>query len=51
MQPFPSPVSPIDGSATLSETQEKSLVNGTVHVNFHTQAHPGGELRGQLVRQ
>ena len=51
MQPFPSPVSPIDGSATLTEAQEKSLVDGTLYVNIHTEAHPGGELRGQLVKQ
>ena len=51
MQPFPNPVSPIDGSAALTEAQEKSLVDGTLYVNIHTEAHPGGELRGQLVKQ
>ena len=51
MLPFPKPESPIDGSATLTEAQEKSLVDGGLYVNIHTEAHPGGELRGQLVKQ
>ena len=38
MQPFRSPVSRIDGSALLTEAQEKSLVDGTLYVNIHTEA-------------
>lgn len=51
MLPFPDPKSPIDGSATLNADQEKSLADGALYVNIHTNAHKGGELRGQLVKQ
>lgn len=49
--PFQSPKSPITGSATLTETQAKALEDGKLYVNIHTQKHPGGELRGQLMRK
>ena len=49
--PFTSPESPIDGSATLTDDQAKSLAEGTLYVNIHTEAHKGGEIRGQLVKQ
>jgi hypothetical protein len=47
--PIPSAgTSPVKGTAKLTPQQEKDLQGGKVYVNVHTQAHPGGELRGQL---
>jgi hypothetical protein len=51
MLPFADPKSPIDGSAQLTDAQEQSLTGGGLYVNIHTKANPGGELRGQLVKQ
>ena len=42
--------SPITGSATLNADQEKALLSGQTYVNVHTAAHPGGEIRGQIVK-
>lgn len=48
--PLPSPLdSPIKGSATLTETQQKQLLDGLMYVNVHTAANPGGEVRGQVT--
>jgi hypothetical protein len=45
-----SPVdSPITGQATLTPEQAKQFVDGEWYINVHTQAHPGGEIRGQVV--
>ena len=41
--------SPIKGSATLTATQMAELMAGRWYVNLHTAAHPGGEIRGQLM--
>lgn len=41
--------SPIKGQATLTADQAKDFSAGTWYVNLHTQAHPGGEIRGQVV--
>lgn len=30
---------------------EQAMLNGDCYVNVHTTANPGGEIRGQLVRQ
>lgn len=49
--PFKSPKSPITGSITLTETQAKSLEDGKLYVNIHSEKHPGGELRGQVMRK
>jgi hypothetical protein len=41
-------VSPMKGSATLTDAQVADLKSGMWYVNVHTAAHPGGEIRGQL---
>jgi CHRD domain len=41
--------SPIKGQATLTPEQAKELAAGEWYVNVHTQAHPAGEIRGQVV--
>ena len=41
--------SPIKGSATLTEDQEKALTAGEIYFNIHTEAHKAGEIRGQLM--
>jgi hypothetical protein len=48
--PFNFVATPIKGQATLSDTQMTDLLAGRWYVNVHTSAHPGGEIRGQLVR-
>jgi hypothetical protein len=48
--PFNFVATPIKGQATLSDTQIADLLAGRWYVNVHTSAHPGGELRGQLVK-
>jgi hypothetical protein len=39
-----------EGKTTLTEAQAAELLAGHWYVNIHTQAHPPGELRGQVVR-
>ncbi len=41
--------SPINGEATLTESQAAELMAGQWYVNLHTAAHPPGEIRGQLT--
>ena len=48
--PFKTVQSPIAGSATLTEAQAADLLAGKWYANIHTAAHPGGELRGQMVK-
>lgn len=48
--PFTFVLSPIKGSATLTETQAEQLLAGKLYVNIHTEKHPGGEIRGQLTK-
>ena len=48
--PLSSPLdSPIKGTATLTEAQQKQLLDGMMYVNVHTAANPGGEVRGQVM--
>jgi hypothetical protein len=49
--PFKSAQSPIEGTAILSDTQIADLLAGKWYANVHTAANPGGELRGQMMRQ
>jgi hypothetical protein len=42
--------SPVEGSATLTDTQAEDLMAGKYYVNVHTAANPGGEIRGQVTK-
>ncbi len=45
-----SPVeSPIKGQATLTPEQAKQFSDGELYINVHTETHPGGEIRGQVM--
>ena len=48
--PFKSAQSPIQGTATLTDTQAADLLSGKWYANIHTAANPGGELRGQMAK-
>ena len=41
---------PINGTATLSTTQLKELMEGKWYINLHTAANPNGEIRGQITK-
>jgi hypothetical protein len=43
-------ISPLIGSATLTDAQAKDLLAGLYYVNIHTAANPKGEIRGQVVK-
>lgn len=45
----PSPITLQSG--VLTQVQVDELFNGRMYVNLHTTAYPGGEIRGQLVKQ
>jgi hypothetical protein len=50
--PFSSFISPIAyTSVALDATQEADLNANLYYVNIHTAAFPGGEVRGQLIKQ
>ena len=42
--------SPVQGSATLTDAQATDLLAGKYYINIHTQANPGGEIRGQVTK-
>lgn len=50
---FPSPwTSPINyTSAALTAAQEADLLGALNYVNIHSSTYPGGEIRGQLIKQ
>lgn len=41
--------SPIKGEATLTPDQAQQFSAGELYINVHTQANPGGEIRGQVM--
>ncbi len=43
------PANPIKGSATLTPEQAKQFSDGEWYVNVHSQSHPAGEIRGQVI--
>ena len=42
--------SPITGEAALSDGQIGDVLGEVWYVDIHTAAHPGGEIRGQLIK-
>ncbi len=48
--PVNPPAASFEGSATLTEAQANDLLAGRWYLNVHTEAHKGGEVRGQVVR-
>jgi len=42
--------SSFQGSADLTDAQASDLMAGKWYVNIHTDAHKGGEIRGQLTK-
>jgi hypothetical protein len=40
---------PIKGEATLTPEQAQQMMAGDWYINVHTQANPGGEIRGQVM--
>jgi len=43
------PDSPITGQIVLTPEQASQFMAGQWYVNLHTQANPGGEIRGQAI--
>ena len=43
------PANPITGSATLTPEQAQQFLAGQWYVNVHSQSHPAGEIRGQVI--
>ena len=41
--------SPMQGRATLTPAQAADLLTGKWYASIHTEAHPGGEIRGQMI--
>lgn len=39
----------LEGSADLTDEQAADLAEGMLYLNIHTAAHPGGEIRGQVL--
>jgi CHRD domain len=50
--PFTITASPVlFTSAALTASEESDLMEGKYYVNLHSTAYPGGEIRGQLIKQ
>ena len=45
-EPAPSPMT---GQATLTPAQAEQFMAGDWYINVHTQDHPAGEIRGQVM--
>lgn len=43
------PTNPMTGSATLTPEQAQQFSAGEWYINVHTQSHPAGEIRGQVI--
>jgi hypothetical protein len=43
------PANPMTGTATLTPDQAKQFFSGEWYVNVHSQSHPAGEIRGQVI--
>jgi len=43
--------SPLTGFATLTQSQVDEVLAGRWYINLHTRTHPGGEIRGQVLRK
>jgi hypothetical protein len=43
------PANPMTGSATLTPEQAQQFSAGEWYVNLHSQSHPAGEIRGQVI--
>jgi hypothetical protein len=43
------PANPITGKATLTPEQAQQFLGGQWYVNVHSQSHPAGEIRGQVI--
>ena len=43
------PANPIVGTATLTPEQAQQFLAGEWYINVHTQSHPAGEIRGQVL--
>jgi hypothetical protein len=50
MVPIANPGAAFEGKATLNDAQAAALVGGQLYANFHTSAHPAGEVRGQMLK-
>jgi len=43
------PANPMTGKATLTPEQAQQFSAGEWYVNVHSQSHPAGEIRGQVI--
>ena len=48
--PVKATATPIEGEAVLSDAQISGLESGMWYFNIHTAANPGGEVRGQVLK-
>jgi hypothetical protein len=48
--PIAKPTALLEGSARLTDAQAADLLAGHYYAEVHTAVHPGGEIRGQVIR-